>query len=190
MEGSDALLRSKFSETEWKVYTQLLKNGTKLKSTSMGRLFDAVSSVLLGYNVHTFEAEASMQLENVASQYYYEHRMSLSDSYLEDKLPENIITFVLGEIMKEIKNGTDKGKIAAIFHITLADYILRVVGKFDSRKLAFSGGVFQNALMVDLIITFAGGEYDLYFQKEFSPNDEGIPFGQIMYYIVERNKRN
>ena len=189
LQEAESLLRPKFSETEWKVYGQLLKNGTDLKSTSMGRLFDAVSSVLLGYDIHTFEAEASMQLENVASQYYYAHRMSLADSYLKDKLPENIIMFILEEIIGEMKSGTDKGKIAARFHLTLADYIQRTARKYDIRKLAFSGGVFQNALMTDMVIEFMGGEYDLYFQKEFSPNDEGIPFGQIMYYLVEQKRK-
>jgi len=189
LQEAESLLRPKFSETEWKVYGQLLKNGTDLKSTSMGRLFDAVSSVLLGYDIHTFEAEASMQLENVASQYYYAHRMSLADSYLKDKLPENIIMFILEEITGEMKSGTDKGRIAARFHLTLAGYIQRTARKYDIRKLAFSGGVFQNALMTDMVIEFMGGKYDLYFQKEFSPNDEGIPFGQIMYYLVEQKRK-
>ena len=53
-------------------------------------------------------------------------------------------------------------------------------------KIAFSGGVFQNSLLVDLVIKFMGNEFDLFFHNEFSPNDEGIPFGQLMYY----SKRN
>ena len=190
MKEAEEFIRPKFTETEWKVYGQLLKNGTKLKSTSMGRLFDAVSSLLLNYDIHTFEAEASMQLENVAANYFNTHPMKLSDSYLGDDLPENMVTYVLGKIMEDMGKDADKGLVAARFHLTLTDYIMRIARDSGSRKLAFSGGVFQNALMVDMIIEFMNGEYDLYFQKEFSPNDEGIPFGQIMYYIVEQNKKD
>jgi hydrogenase maturation protein HypF len=68
----------------------------------------------------------------------------------------------------------------------LVEYIILIAQKFEFNKIAFSGGVFQNSLLVDLVIKFMGNEFDLFFHNEFSPNDEGIPFGQLMYY----SKRN
>jgi len=53
--------------------------------------------------------------------------------------------------------------------------------KFEIKKLAFSGGVFQNALLVDLIIEYLSGDYQLLFHRDISPNDEGVPFGQLIY---------
>jgi hydrogenase maturation factor HypF (carbamoyltransferase family) len=57
--------------------------------------------------------------------------------------------------------------------------------KFKINKLAFSGGVFQNALLVDLLIQNTKKTKTVYFQKEVSPNDEGVALGQIAYYLNE-----
>ena len=108
--------------------------------------------------------------------------MSLSDSFLQkNKMPTNFIEFLLESIFKDLELNIDKPYIAARFHITLVDYILRIAAKFKVDKVAFSGGVFQNALLIDLIMEFMKEKNELYFQDEFSPNDEGIPFGQLMF---------
>ena len=56
------------------------------------------------------------------------------------------------------------------------------------KKIAFSGGVFQNGLLVDLTIEHLSKNYDLFFHKELSPNDENISFGQLIYHEIT-NKR-
>ena len=58
-------IKDKFTETEFKIYSKTLKNNT-LKTSSVGRLFDAVSSLLNLCDNNTFEAEASMLLEHCA----------------------------------------------------------------------------------------------------------------------------
>lgn len=182
MDFAEPVLKKKFTKTEWKVYKKLLQKN-RLKSTSMGRLFDAVASVLFGFDQHHFEAEASMKLEKEASEYFYSNSVSLTDSYLYKlKFPDNFIDFLFKNIFLNLSKDIDKQRIAVRFHITLVDYIIRVAYKFDFKKIAFSGGVFQNSLLVDMIIENMKDEFDLYFHKEFSPNDEGIPFGQLMYY--------
>ena len=61
-------ISDKFSDTEWKIYTKMLDNNV-LKTSSVGRLFDAVASALDIKDVNTFEAEAAMLLENCAKTY-------------------------------------------------------------------------------------------------------------------------
>ncbi len=186
IDGSEKYLKNKFTDTEWKIYKNLLQKN-RLKSTSMGRLFDAVASILFGFDMHSFEAEASMQLEKEASMYYYSHNLSLDDSYINNNtLPDNFIDFLIRNIIFDLNHNIDKQFIAVKFHITLVEYIILIAQKFEFNKIAFSGGVFQNSLLVDLVIKFMGNEFDLFFHNEFSPNDEGIPFGQLMYY----SKRN
>ena len=92
-----------------------------------------------------------------------------------------MLTLLLNAIVLDIQKQVKISIIAARFHISLVDYIIRVARKMEIDIIAFSGGVFQNALLVDMIYDFMGKEYHLYFQKELSPNDEGIPFGQLMY---------
>ena len=181
-DGMEPLVKPKFSETEWKIYNRLLQNSGNLKSSSMGRLFDAVSSLLFGFDVHSFEAEASMQLENKAAGYFYNHSVTLNDSYLSETIPGNLFTWLMEKIIQDVNRQTDKAYIAVKFHVTLVDYIIKTARKLNFTNLAFSGGVFQNALLVDLIKANMSNDFKLFFQNEFSPNDEGIPFGQLMYY--------
>lgn len=192
IEGAKKYLKPKFTEVEWKIYQKLLKKENQLKSTSMGRLFDAVSSLLFGLDKHSYEAEASMKLEKAATQSYYSTTYSLQDSYLKTiGLPKNFIKFVVKSILEDLNINKDKQYIAVRFHVTLVDYIIRVATKFSLNKLAFSGGVFQNALLVDMLIEYMSKTHTLYFHKEFSPNDEGIAFGQLIYYnqiVLNNNK--
>ena len=187
VKGADRYLINKFSDTEWKIYKKLLQNNL-LKSTSMGRLFDAVASIIFDFDIHNFEAEASMQLEKKASEFYYSQNNSLDDSYLKNQiLPDNFVKFLLENIISELNQNIDKQFIAVKFHITLVEYIIRIAQRYGFDKIAFSGGVFQNALLIDMVIDFMKDEFDLYFHDEFSPNDEGIPFGQLMYYSHKFN---
>jgi hydrogenase maturation protein HypF len=178
IKGASKYLQNKFTDTEWKIYQQLLQN-TRLKSTSMGRLFDAVSSLLFNNDIHGFEAEASIKLEQSAYK-YIKHKKA--KSYLQtDVLPINFVEFIITKIINDLDHGVHSELIAAKFHISLVNYVELIAHRFHFKQIAFSGGVFQNALLVDLIINSFSNEYNLYFQKEFSPNDEGIPFGQLMY---------
>ncbi len=175
-------MQAKFSGQEWKIYQQLIP-AAKLRCTSMGRLFDAVASLLLGIDKQSFEAEASMQLEKVASRYYYQQALSFEDTYLGDVLPDNFTEFIINSVLQDIDNQVSAGLIAARFHITLVKYADLIARKHKVHKIAFSGGVFQNALLVDMMIEFLDGKYQLFFHKELSPNDECISFGQLMYAL-------
>lgn len=55
--------------------------------------------------------------------------------------------------------------------------------------IAFSGGVFQNALLVELIRhQFLNKNTTLYFHQHLSPNDENIAFGQLAIYSITQLK--
>jgi len=180
------VFKNKFTDIERNVYQKLLQK-TSLQSTSMGRLFDAVSSLLLGNDIHHFDAEASIRLEQISAKYYYNNSMRINeDSYLKEyKLSDNLNEILLKGIWQDIKRNEKPKKIGAKFHLSLIDYMLRVAGKFEVKQMAFSGGVFQNALLVDMILDYMSTDYQLYFHKEFSPNDEGIPFGQLVYANIK-----
>jgi hydrogenase maturation protein HypF len=58
------------------------------------------------------------------------------------------------------------------------------------KKICFSGGVLQNALLVDLIIDTLGQEFQLFFHQRLSPNDECISFGQLaMLHLSVANEQ-
>ena len=89
-------------------------------------------------------------------------------------------------IIDYISQGKPAGYIAAKFHCSLAKLVKMLAGQAGVRKIAFSGGVFQNSLLTDMIIQLMEGEYELLFHKELSPNDENVSFGQLMCYMIEK----
>ncbi len=182
------IIKDKFSETEWNIYQKLLQNNSNLKSTSVGRLFDAVASILLGVDKQSYEGEAAMRLENAAYTYFRANNITKYYSYFkEEKAPSNFTSFIINHVLSDIENGYEKEFIAAKFHITLAHYISIIAKEQEINKVAFSGGVFQNQWLIELILLFMNDDFDLYFHKELSPNDECISFGQLMYYLYNED---
>jgi hydrogenase maturation protein HypF len=175
-------LSSRFTDQEWMIYQKLLSRPSRVKCSSMGRLFDAVASIVLDFNVQSYEGEAAMYLENCAYDYFSNHVPQWNMSYLTDEDNSvDIIKALISNVVKDKKKGIDAGFISARFHVTLVDYIRRIAEKNEVKDLAFSGGVFQNAWLVDIILILLKKDFNLYFHDKLSPNDENISFGQLIY---------
>lgn len=179
--GNNESLKFAFDENEWKIYTSLIEK-SEVKTSSMGRFFDAVSFVL-GYEKNNFfEGESAMWLEKI-SQEAIEHDTELID-YLENLAFENIPSkILLTKILNEKMSGKNVGEIGLNFHYTLIKVIERIAVRFGVKEIAFSGGVWQNALLVDLAIDVLSAKFSLHFHEKLSPNDENISFGQLNYYL-------
>lgn len=65
----------------------------------------------------------------------------------------------------------------------MATLIFQVARQQRLNHIAFSGGVFQNAILVDILKEIGKDDYILYFNRNISPNDENIALGQLMYYV-------
>ena len=178
-------LKFAFDENEWKIYTNLIEK-SEVKTSSMGRFFDAVAFVL-GYEKPLFfEGESAMWLEKISQEKFPTdftdfHRLK---DYLKNDEFENIPTKKLfSKILEEKKSGKSAGEIGLNFHYTLIKAIEKIAQRFAVKELAFSGGVWQNALLVDLAIEVLGEKFTLHFHEKLSPNDENISFGQLNYYL-------
>ncbi|MCB0270089.1 MAG: carbamoyltransferase HypF [Calditrichaeota bacterium] len=179
-----ALLQQKFSAQEWQIYHRLLKNEHAHPTSSMGRLFDAVASLLGLADKVSFEGEAAMLLERLAWRFVR-----------ENGVPENAVPYPFGysqltgiishqpaisAIVDDIRNGKNPAEIAFCFHFSLIKLIEKIAVSHGLKHLGFSGGVFQNALLVDLSKLILG-DYQLFFHRHLSPNDENISFGQLVF---------
>jgi len=180
-------LRAKFDDTEWSIYSKLLEENSHVKTSSVGRLFDAVASLLNILDIQSFEAEAAIRLENLAIQYFKKHGLAFKASYFQEHLSATSIAIkpILRNIIVDIKKRIPSELIAAKFHNTLVDIIAYCADTLGVEQIAFSGGVFQNALLIDLIINQLNSRYMLYFHQELSSNDENISFGQIMLQTID-----
>ncbi|MEM6806939.1 MAG: carbamoyltransferase HypF, partial [Bacteroidota bacterium] len=168
-----------FTELELKIYKKLHAN-SQLKSSSMGRVFDTVASLLDLCDVQAYEAEAAMKLEALAYN-FFEKDLDFWDHY-EISLGEGVFDVrpMLQAIIKEKEEGFTLKMLAAKFHNSLVQLIKKVADTHGIKKIACSGGVFQNALLIDLCIERLGEDYELYFHQQLSPNDENIAYGQLI----------
>ena len=176
-------LKEKFTDAEWNNYQSLIET-TTLFSSSVGRLFDAVASLLNSCDKQTYEGEAAMYLQALAEEYVNENAFIMDESYFKEgshyyRIPT---ASLIQGIAMDIKKGKPRNYIAAKFHYSLVCLIHIVAKNVGTTMICFSGGVFQNALLVDWIVYQYKEKYQIYFHKNLSPNDENISFGQLVYH--------
>ncbi|MGB9597042.1 MAG: carbamoyltransferase HypF, partial [Candidatus Poribacteria bacterium] len=151
-------------------------------TSSCGRLFDAVSSLIGIRDVITYEAQSAIELEMIA-----EH--NISDRYGYEIIDQEELLIIdikemFYEIISDLKNGLSKGVISAKFHNTLIDFIATICEEIrktdkDINKVVLSGGVFQNKYLLDNTIKLLENkEFTTYFHKRIPTNDGGISLGQ------------
>jgi hydrogenase maturation protein HypF len=184
--GAVALLRPKFTASEWSLYQKLLKTNT-VNTSSAGRLFDAVAALLGLADRVSYEGEAAGLLEERASQYVRRNGFASAKNYLPARWPTpNVPTqAIMAGVLAEVLTGQSTDAIAAGFHRTLVEIVRAIARQTDRHRLAFSGGVFQNALLADWLRHDLGPTHDLYFHRQLSPNDECISFGQLARYSLQ-----
>ncbi|WP_373031728.1 carbamoyltransferase HypF [Sulfurovum sp.] len=156
-----------FSPSELKTYFIAWQKGLNSPlSSSIGRLFDAVSSLLDVCQVMSFEGQSGMMLEelyddSVEGHYTFDYK----DGYI-DVLP----------LVKEILLETDMTVAVSKFFHTLVEIISAVHKKYDL-ALVLSGGVFQNRVLLALVIQKIPNAI---ISNTMPPNDGGIALGQIV----------
>lgn len=179
------ILKSKFSRIAFNITEKQLAK-SQLKTSSMGRLFDGVSSLLDLCDKQDYEGEAAMRLEQVAR-----HYVNMNDIPKPYKLSLNngVVDFanMIESIVHDITTGKDSGWIAAKFHMSCVDMIRQVADTHGINKIAFSGGVFQNSLIVEMT-TREVSDKTKYWHQELSPNDENIAVGQIAHHYISTLK--
>ncbi len=175
--GSEAL-GSKFTVEELRVYARRLETN-RLKTSSVGRIFDAAASLLGICDYNSYEGEAAIRLENSISDYEIGNcrsLLTLADGALSGKR-------LLQRITEELDRGASVEETAANFLFTLASLIREVADSAGVRKVAFSGGVFQNTILIDMVQELLREPVETYFNVNLAPNDENISFGQLMYHL-------
>jgi len=178
------MIRYKFSEIEWSVYTKLLHNNA-LKTSSVGRLFDAVASLLDIVDINSYDAEASMRLEELAATYAAQDVTDFLEDCRDDKISGKKIIKALIEGQQQ---GRSKTYLARSFIYTMAKAVVKLAKSSSFKTIACTGGVFQNSLLVSILHNLTKKEQiELKFNCKLSPNDENISFGQLMYHQYIKN---
>jgi len=178
------IIQKHFSQTEWQYFEKQIHQSGHLLTSSVGRLLDGMAAILGLCQFNTYEGEAAMKLEGLAST----HRRRSFDYYplpfINRRLEHEVM---LRYILEDLQKKESTSLIAWKLFCSLAKAIENVSHVFSIKKLAFSGGVFQNELLTELLIERLSQKCELYFHHQLSPNDESIGFGQIACYQISKN---
>ncbi len=178
-------LATYFNDKEWSYYTKLVQTKARLHTSSVGRLFDAVAALLGLCEHNSFEGEASMLLETLATSGSCEeqYRVHWHGDIIDEK-------GLIKQILADLRHHVPKDEIAFKFHTYLADVISEVMHKYKFHQVALSGGVFQNALLLELIGKKLQSDSRIFIHQELSPNDENIAVGQLACVALGNKKEN
>jgi hydrogenase maturation protein HypF len=198
MEGESAFSREElpslraFSRAELVPLQTMLRRRLNCPLTSStGRLFDAVAS-LLGLRQETrFEGQAAMELEfaleapETAGHYPF--------AWMEPAPPAAaaragaVRTAALDwqplveALLADRRAGMATGVMAARFHNALAEVIVAAALRFKQERVALSGGCFQNCYLTERAIRrLREAGFRPYWHQRVPPNDGGIALGQVV----------
>ena len=180
---SAALLAHYYSPVEWDYYQKLLSREDNLLTSSMGRLMDGIAAMLGLCSIITYEGQAAMELEVLARSCTEKTETCYPLPIRYNRIDWRIM---LDEIVEDVINKEEKAFIAWKFYKSLVRLIEQASDIFDINALAFSGGVFQNALLTEMITAELSKNKELYFHRQLSPNDECIALGQLAMYKISQ----
>jgi hydrogenase maturation protein HypF len=165
----------------WPLLKQMIQRSINSPlASSMGRLFDAVSSLLGVRDTINYEGQAAVALEMIA------------DDGCEDIYPFGITDGqpmvlqgrdILRGAVNDVLAGVKTSQISTKFHNTIAAAIkeicLRVRQQQGLKVVVLSGGVFQNVSIVERAVReLASVGFEVCMPSKVPPNDGGIALGQ------------
>jgi hydrogenase maturation protein HypF len=160
---------------------QLRKGVSVVPTSSVGRLFDAVSALAGVCQEINYEAQAAIELEMLVK-----GAVGGGEAYAFDLAGEEIDPApCIGAVVADVRAGIPAGVIAARFHSGLARMIRHVCSRIrketDVWDVALSGGVFQNVALLGMVMPLlVEAGFTVYVHRLVPPNDACISLGQAL----------
>jgi len=170
----------KLDRRAWTTLHSMTKSGTNSPETSsMGRLFDAISALLCLRSTVNYEGQAAIELEAIADstcKENYEFDFDAGGSIIKADT-------VIRNAVEDILDGRPAREVSAKFQTSVARLITTVARRLrEERRLnrvVLSGGVFQNMFLIERASRMLRREgFEVFTHKRVPPNDGGISFGQ------------
>ena len=158
--------------SEARIVYMLDRGVNVVPTTSVGRLFDAVASIVGVARENRFEGHAAMLLENEIGTLRTEEAYPLSSG---DWAP------LVSGVMQDSRAGVPVSRIAARFHNALVNWIVEVAEQVKEKQIVLSGGVFQNRYLTERAAAVLESRgFVVYTHRQVPPNDGGIALGQAV----------
>jgi hydrogenase maturation protein HypF len=171
-------------------------------SSSMGRLFDAISALLGVRGEIDYEGQAAVELEMVAHSSVVARHVPSEARELDEAISGNNESYpyhivedegirivrlrdLLSAVIEDLHQGASKGRIAVKFHNTVARMINEmchlIANETGVSQVALSGGVFQNRLLLRKTVSLLESSgFQVFTHRQVPCNDGGISLGQAV----------
>ncbi len=173
---------SDITKLEKQIINKQIENNFNLfQTSSIGRLFDAVSAIIGLKSKISFEAEAAMALEFICSK-----DINLKEIY-NYRIENGIIGVreIIKEIIKDLHSGVSKDFISRKFHNTIIDFtvnsVVKSAKKYGIKKIVLCGGVMLNGIILpELINILELKGFSVYTNRMLPPGDSSVSAGQTL----------
>jgi len=182
-----------FKPAEWETLWRMLARGVRCpRTSSVGRLFDAVAALCGLMGQVSFEGQAAMALEFQVqpNQCSITNQCSIKDD--RNEWPTYPISLREGSpvmvdwapmieaILQDLRTGVKISEIAERFHRALVETIVMVAQWVGLERVVLSGGCFQNGVLTELALGLLGkAGFQAVIPRLFPPGDGGIALGQL-----------
>jgi hydrogenase maturation protein HypF len=183
--GDLAPVRS-FSSEKRRVIQGMLRTGTNAPFTSSaGRLFDAISSIIGLRHMVAFEGQAAMELEFALSGLETDARFDFELVIDCSSHPHRRIIVdwepMVRQIIDSRRSGASIGEISVRFHNTLVEAMVAVATRVGEERVALTGGCFQNRYLTERAVrALKSAGFRPYWHQRIPPNDGGLAVGQTI----------
>jgi hydrogenase maturation protein HypF len=163
--------------------SSMLRQGVNtVQTSSCGRLFDAVASILGLRHEVNFEGQAAIELEMAVcegEEKRYPFEIDFGDPWQIDMRP------TIKDIVREVQDREQPARIASRFHNTVQAVIVEVCRHLRAseglNRVCLTGGTFQNMLLLEGVVpALQGCGFEVFWHHRVSPNDGGISLGQAV----------
>lgn len=152
------------------------------ETSSIGRFFDCIASLVNGRHRITYDAQGAIELENILNPCIEEDYIF----YIEEQKGTyqiNYDSIILG-VLNDIDKNISASVISAKFHNTIgnatSDLVERISNIYGIKQVVLSGGVFQNDyLLLYIVEKLKKRGLDVYYNQQIPTNDSGISVGQL-----------
>ena len=178
-----------FTSVELDVLKQMfVKKVNTPATTSAGRLFDAVASLIGLRQIVNYEGQGAMELE------FLTQGVESKECYpfeIDEALNLKKVDWrpIFEGILTDMKDHISQSIISVKFHNTLVEIIVAVAMKIRQNHVVLSGGCFQNKYLTEHSVKRLREEgFHPYWHQRIPPNDGGIALGQV-YAALRLNRK-
>lgn len=177
-----------FDTSERRTMTKVLQREINCpRTSSMGRLFDALASLTDLRQKTTFEGQAAMALEFVARGY------ARADAYpfpvCERGEGQPLVADwepLVRAVLRDVRLGSAPDRISARFHGSLVELILEVAQRVGIGQVVLTGGCFQNQMLLERAVDrLEAAGFEPLSHRRVPPNDGGLALGQMLHASTE-----